>query len=151
MLGFLKKKERFSAAEKETMVAAIRASEQKTSGEIRVFIEAYCTMGDAYSRAKEVFTTLKMDQTLHRNGVLLYIALDERVLAIHCDSGIYAHTDKAYWTAQVALLTTHFKENHYVEGVEKSIIQIGNLLAAYYPHDTDKKNELPDDIVFGDL
>jgi uncharacterized membrane protein len=151
MLSFLKKKERFSASEKERMVAAIRSSELKTSGEIRVFIEAYCTMGDAYSRAQEVFKTLKMEKTHHRNGVLLYIALDERVLAIHCDSGVYEQTGKPYWIDQVSLLTKHFKEKHYVEGIENSICQIGDLLATFFPFEPGNKNELPDDIVFGDL
>ncbi len=151
MLNFLKEKERFSASEKERLVAAIRNNELKTSGEIRVFVEAYCTMGDAYSRAKEVFKTLKMEKTKHRNGVLLYIALDERVLAIHCDSGVYKLAEKSFWENQVNLLTTYFKDKDYVTGIEMSIFQIGDLLSCIFPFEPGDKNELPDDIVFGDL
>ena len=151
MFSVFKEKERFSKAEKEILVSAIRQSEAKTSGEIRVFIEGYCTMGNAYERAKEVFTELKMTKTKHRNAVLLYIALDERVLAMYCDTAIYALTGLGYWQDEVSILTSHFKEDKYVQGIEKCILQIGNCLAEHYPFENNDKNELPDDIVFGNL
>ena len=70
-----------SAAEEQEIVAAIRAAEKHTSGEIRVHLEAH-TDKVHYDRALEVFQGLKMYATEQRNGVLIYVAVVDKTFVI---------------------------------------------------------------------
>ena len=70
-----------SEVEEQRVVEAIQEAELKTSGEIRVHIEAHHDTA-AYKRAAEVFTALKMHRTAERNGVLIYLATDDHQLLI---------------------------------------------------------------------
>lgn len=76
-----------SAAEKEQVVAAIRAAEAMTSGEIRVHLDRRCK-GDPQDAAKRVFEKIGMDRTDEKNGVLLYLAVKDHSFAVIGDSGI---------------------------------------------------------------
>ncbi|WP_372936792.1 TPM domain-containing protein, partial [Seonamhaeicola sp.] len=70
-----------SASEEEEIVEAIRKAELNTSGEIRVHIEKTAN-GDATNRALEVFHSLKMDNTKDLNGVLIYVAVEDKNFVI---------------------------------------------------------------------
>ena len=82
MSPLFKKKEFFSAPQKERIVAAIHEMEQQTSGEIRVYVESKNPMVDPLERAAQVFHNLQMEKTGARNAVLLYIATRHRELAV---------------------------------------------------------------------
>lgn len=71
------------------MLEAIRSSEQKTSGEIRVYIESRCKYVNPIDRASELFWLLQMDHTQERNAVLIYIASKDHQVAIWGDDGIH--------------------------------------------------------------
>ena len=140
----------FSDADKARIVDAIRAEEKKTSGEIRVFVESKCKYVDPVDRAGEVFFTLEMEQTENRNGVLIYIAHKHRQLAIFGDQGIYQALGETYWNAEVAKMLNAFNREHFTEGIITIIRDIGAALHETFPYDrSTDKNELPDDIVFG--
>ena len=145
-----KEPEFFSAAEKETLVAAIQKAEQRTSGEIRVFIESHCRFVDPLDRAKELFLSLKMEATQERNGVLIYVAVKDHQAAIFGDEGIHQKVGQKYWEDEINRVMLHFREHHLAEGIVQGIQDIGEVLQLHFPFDrqTDK-NELPDDIVFG--
>lgn len=152
MFGLFKKKQReyFTPAEKETIIAAIQQAELRTSGEIRIFIESKCEMVNPVHRAKEIFYQLKMDQTASRNGVLLYLAMDDHQLAVFGDEGIHEKVGHAFWNKEVELMLAEFKQQHFVEGIAQIVKDIGEALVTHFPYDgTTDKNELPDDIVFG--
>ncbi len=143
-------KEFFSDPEKKLIVDAIRAEEQKTSGEIRVFVESKCKYIDPVDRAKEVFFGLEMEHTEHRNGVLIYIAHKHRQLAIFGDEGIYIALGENYWNEEVGKMLREFNASHFAEGITIIIRDIGMALHTHFPYErTTDKNELPDDIVFG--
>jgi uncharacterized membrane protein len=146
-----KKKDFFTHEEKEMVLEAIRVAEQQTSGEIRVYIENHCRYVDPMDRAGEIFFGLKMDHTKDRNGVLLYIAIKDRQLAIIGDEGIHREVGKEFWEKEVHELLTEFNSEHYATGIATVVTEIGEVLRTHFPYDgkTDK-NELPDDIVFGD-
>jgi uncharacterized membrane protein len=147
---FFKKKDFFSAEEKERIVTAIRSMEQSTSGEIRVFVESKNPFVDAVDRAAELFFKLKMEQTVHRNGVLLYIATRHKELALFGDEGIYKATGAGYWDNAVKEMISKFKGDDICEGMVQCIYQVGETLKEKFPYiRTEDKNELPDDIVFG--
>jgi uncharacterized membrane protein len=147
---FSKKKEFFSKEENEMIVAAIRDSEKQTSGEIRVFIENKCRFIDPLDRAKEIFFQLKMENTEHRNGVLYYVALKDRQLAIFADSGIHNAVGEQYWKDVVNRILLFFNKENYAKGIQEGVLKIGEALKTHFPYESSTdKNELPDEIIFG--
>jgi uncharacterized membrane protein len=150
LFPLFKKKEFFSTEEKERIVSAIRSMEKQTSGEMRVFVESKNAYMDPVDRAKEVFYKLKMQKTEHRNGVLLYLATKDKQLALFGDEGIFKATGADYWNNAVNEMVSRFQNIDVCEGVVQCILQVGQTLKEKFPYNkTDDKNELPDDIVFG--
>ena len=150
MFSLFKKREFFSAADKAQIVEAIRMAEKETSGEIRIYVESKNAYVDAIDRAAEVFFKLKMQQTDHRNAVLLYIAMDHHELALFADEGIYQKAGAEYWNAAVKNMIAQFTKDNISNGIEQCVAQIGQTLKEKFPYiPTEDKNELPDEIVFG--
>ncbi len=148
---FKRKPEKFfSPEENERIVEAIKQAERITSGEVRVFIENRCRFVNPLDRASEIFYGLKMEQTELRNGVLIYVALKDKQLAMFADEGIYQKSGKEFWNEEVRIILSHFNKENYADGLVRVIGDAGAILAIHFPVDLDKdKNELPDDIVFG--
>jgi uncharacterized membrane protein len=152
MLGLFKRKpvNYFSEQEKLLVKDAIEKAEHRTSGEIRVFVERHCKPADPVLRAKEVFQHLKMYTTAERNGVLVYVAMENRKLAVFGDEGIHTKVGDAFWQTEVTKMLEHFNNTNYAEGIVGIIREIGEALATHFPYDEKGDvNELPDDIVFG--
>ena len=152
MLGLFKSKpiDYFSAEEKEIIVRAIQKAEQRTSGEVRIYVESRCSLVNPVLRAKEVFHALKMTETEARNGVLVYLAMKDKQLAVYGDEGIHTKVGNAFWNDEVKKMLQNFNKNNFASGIEEIILNIGEALKTHFPFDnkTDK-NELSDDIVFG--
>ena len=150
MWPFSRKKEFFSKEENDIIVQSIRDAEKQTSGEVRIFVESKCRFMDPLDRAKEIFAELKMENTKDRNGVLFYVALKDRQLAIFADSGIHKAVGEQYWKDVVSHILLFFNKENYALGIKECITKIGEVLQSNFPYDaaTDK-NELPDEIIFG--
>ncbi|MBI2285063.1 MAG: TPM domain-containing protein [Bacteroidetes bacterium] len=152
MLGWFKRKPAafFSEEEKQRIVAAVQEAEQRTSGEVRIYVESHCRFVNPVMRARELFFALKMDETEARNGVLVYVAMKDRQLAIYGDEGIHTKVGHTFWNAEVQKMLSLFNRNNYAEGIAEIIREIGEALVKHFPfnRETDT-NELPDDIVFG--
>lgn len=151
MFSFFKKKiPFFTEEESRFIVRAVKHAEQRTSGEVRVFVENRCRWVDAIDRAAEIFFSLKMEKTENRNAVLIYVAVKDRQLAIFGDEGIHQKVGTSYWNNRVREMLGSFNNQNYSEGIANCAVQIGEALEKNFPYDkgTDK-NELPDDIVFG--
>ena len=147
---FFRKKEFFSVTDKEQIVEAIRYAEKETSGEIRIYVESKNPFMDPIDRAAQIFFKLKMQDTEHRNGVLLYIAMKDKELALFGDEGIYKKAGAEYWDAAVKKMIGQFTKDNISNGIEQCIRQVGQTLKEKFPYiPTEDKNELPDDIVFG--
>lgn len=148
--SLFKRKPLFDQAQQQTIVAAIQSAEKCTSGEIRVYVERHCRYVDPLDRAAQVFAVLKMENTAARNGVLVYVALKDRQLAVLGDRGIHQKVGQAFWNEQVRNILSHFNKADYAGGIAAVVTDIGHALEKHFPYDgaTDK-NELPDDIVFG--
>lgn len=147
---FLSKKPLFSDQENQLITEAIRIAEKHTSGEVRVFVESRCKWMDAIDRAAELFFELKMDKTVQRNAVIVYIAIKDRQLAVFGDEGIHQKLGMEYWNRLVKEMLSLFDKNDFASGIANCVKQIGEALHTHFPYDgkTDK-NELPDEIVFG--
>ncbi|SNS42618.1 TLP18.3, Psb32 and MOLO-1 founding protein of phosphatase [Belliella buryatensis] len=139
----------FSTADREIIIEAIRAAEKETSGEIQVHIENH-TSGDVLDRAAEVFETLKMHQTQHRNAVLFYLAIEDHQFAILGDAGINRVVPENFWEKIKEEMIVHFKKGSYTEGLRKGIEMSGQQLQQHFPYEQKGDiNELPDEISFG--
>ena len=140
----------FNQQDNERIVAAIRQAEQTTGGEIRIYVESHCRFVDPVDRAIELFFGLKMEKTELRNGVLLYIALKDRQMAIYGDEGIHQKVGAAFWNREVEHILKEFNAAHFADGIVKIVTEVGNALHEHFPYNTTTdKNELPDEIVFG--
>ncbi len=138
-----------SKKDQQRIVAAIQAAEQQTSGEIRVHVESHCK-GDPLERAKAIFVKLNMHQTAQRNGVIIYLALKDRKLAIWGDKGINEKVPDNFWEDVKETMIAHFKKNEFTEGLVKGIAMIGEKLREYFPYQSDDINELSDDVSMGE-
>lgn len=144
------KKRLMSEKDEAQIVAAIRAAEKNTSGEVRVYVESHCRFVDPVDRAVEVFYGLKMEKTDDHNGVLIYVALKDRQLAIYGDDGIHLRVGTAFWKNAVKQMLQHFNKENHVAGICETVTAIGETLQKEFPYQpNDDKNELPDEIVFG--
>lgn len=147
---FNKKVEFFSLEEQARIVEAVRNAEKRTSGEVRVFIEPKNPLVNPLERAALIFKKLKMEETDHRNGVLLYIASKHKELALYGDKGIHEKVGSTFWEKEVHVMLEYFKDDNLVDGMVNCIAHIGETLTEKFPFiPTEDKNELPDDIVFG--
>lgn len=143
-------KQLFSPTETEHMISAIKEAERETSGEIRIYIESRCKYLDALDRASEIFWSLKMDQTEHRNAVLIYVAAHDHQFAIYADQGIYQKLGTDFWNSEVRTMSAHFSREHFRDAILLVIGDVGKALHHHFPYDPSvDKNELPDDIIFG--
>jgi uncharacterized membrane protein len=145
-----KQKEFFTVEEKRKVIEAIQQAEQRTSGEVRVFIESRCRYVDAIDRAAELFFHLGMDKTADRNGALVYVAVKDRQAAVFGDEGIHQRVGQKYWEDEVNKMMVCFKQSNLSDGLIQCVTDIGEALYQNFPYNRETdKNELPDDIVFG--
>ena len=150
LLPFFKKKDFFTPEEKKQVIETIRIAEQRTSGEIRIYVESRCRFVDPIDRAAELFWSLQMDHTQDHNAVLIYLAMKDHQVAIYADKGIHEKVGEIFWKKEVIAMTTHFREHHYADALIEVINDVGEALYIHFPYNRETdKNELPDDIVFG--
>ncbi len=136
-------------AERDDIQKAIAEAELRTSGEIRVHIEK-THGGDVFKRALEVFSTLKMHETVLHNGVLFYLASTDRKFAIIADKGINDKVPLGFWNAISEVMSQEFKSGRFASGLITGISMAGEQLRHHFPVNPDDKNELSNDISFGE-
>jgi uncharacterized membrane protein len=138
----------FSDEQQQSIIDAIAAAELHTSGEIRVHIDDNCK-GDVLAQAAIVFSDLKMDKTKLRNGVLFYLAVEDKLFAIIGDKGINEKVPPGFWDNIRDAMLEHFKHDQFTEGLNKGISMAGEKLIAHFPLEHDDSNELSNDVTFG--
>lgn len=145
----------FDEAQERQIIEAIRAAEQRTSGEIRLHVEPHChdekqadaADKDPFERALEVFAELGMHQTKLQNGVLFYLAYESHKFAIVADAGINARVEEGFWEDIKEKMIPYFKNSNFVEGLALGIRAAGERLREFFPETAGGSgNELSDDI-----
>lgn len=131
--------------EEKQVVAAIKAAENRTSGEIRVHLEAH-TDEPNLEHAKKIFDEAGMTKTELRNGVLFYLAVQDHQFSILGDKGIDEKVPKGFWDDIRDHMQSHFKQGNFAEGLVEGITMAGKALKEYFPVQHDDINELPDEI-----
>lgn len=139
----------FSKKERSLIKEAIEAAELNTSGEIRVHLVNHCR-GDILDCAASMFEKLNMHKTEKRNGVLFYIAVRDKKFAILGDAGINEVTPENFWEEIKTNMQGFFKEDQFAEGLVSGIVMAGDALSKYFPYHSNDKNELPNEISYGD-
>lgn len=138
-----------SEEQEQKIIGAIAEAEQRTSGEIRVHIEANCP-SEPLQRAARVFHILGMDETELQNGVLIYIASDDHKVAVYAGKGIHRQVEEGFWDNVLNRLLEHFRQENFEEGLAKAITTVGSKLQQLYPHQKGDVNELTNEISYND-
>lgn len=138
-----------STTEEQEIIAAIRKAERSTSGEIRIHIEKH-TDSDTFDRALEVFHLLKMDNTRLRNGVLIYVAVDDKSFVIYGDEGINNVVPENFWDTTRDTMQSYFTQGNFTQGLIEGVLQAGLELQKHFPWDVDThEDELSNEISKG--
>lgn len=130
----------------------VAASERRHSGEVRICVEAGLPLSylwrdaPARQRAVMLFGKLRVWDTEHNNGVLIYLLLAERAIEIVADRGISSHVNAAEWTAMTQRMRTEFRESRFEDGLTQALGEVSALLVEHFPlADGERdRNELPD-------
>ena len=138
----------FPQATLDAIEAAIRVSETRHGGEIRFAIEnslpgvlAWRGMSGR-ERAIEMFSNLRVWDTEHNSGVLIYLLLADHDIEIVADRGIAAQVDPAAWEAVAQTMEAALRQGEFERGALDGIQQISVLLAAHFPPSGHNPDEL---------
>lgn len=140
----------FSPASLQSIGRAVQASERTHAGEIRFVVEgsldgAPLLRGDSVrARAIDVFSHLRVWDTEHNNGVLLYVLLADRAVEIVVDRGIAQRVDAAQWADICHAMEQAFTQNRFEAGALQGIAAVATVLARHFPGQRNPANELPD-------
>jgi len=137
-----------TAIEEQEIVEAIREAEQQTSGEIKVHIET-TSKGNIEDRALEVFSILKMQNTKLHNGVLIYLAINDKTFAIYGGSGINAVVSDSFWDNTRNTIQNQLKKGNYKQALVDGVLLAGQQLKEYFPVSNNNTNELSNTISKG--
>ena len=130
--------------------AAIKAGEATHSGQVRFVVEGALDGAPLFrnqparERALDMFSQLRIWDTAHNNGVLIYLLLADRDVEIVADRGIDAHVGAAGWEKICVEMETEFRAGNFERGVIKGIEAVSRQLVTHFPRHAGGVNELPD-------
>jgi uncharacterized membrane protein len=141
----------FSAPVLEAIRNAICVGEQRHQGQVCFAIEGALPVHDlarglgVRARAHEAFTQLRVWDTEHNSGVLIYVLLADRAIEIVADRGIAARVPQDEWQAVCDRMRDRFAGGEYERGAIEGVTAVTEILARHFPADgSGKRNELPD-------
>jgi uncharacterized membrane protein len=129
---------------------AIKTGETTHSGQVRFVVEGALDGAPLFrdqparERAIDVFAQLRIWDTVHNNGVLIYLLLADRNVEIVADRGIDAKVTAAGWEKICVEMERDFKAGKFESGVIRGIEAVSRQLARYFPAHGKGPNELPD-------
>lgn len=137
--------------------ARIAASERGHGGEIRVCVEAGLPLSYLWRRATprmravSLFGKLRVWDTEHNSGVLIYLLLAEHAIEIVADRGIARRVDPATWRRIVDGLAADLRAGRHREGLEAAVDAVTALLRTHWPVAEGESNpdELPNRVELG--
>ena len=137
------------------LAGRVGASERRHSGEIRICVEAGLPLSYLWrnapprERAVTLFGKLRVWDTEHNNGVLIYLLLAEHAIEIVADRGIDSRVDDAEWTAMAQRMGATFRDGRFEDGLTQALGEMSALLVEHFPlaENEPDTNELPDEPV----
>jgi uncharacterized membrane protein len=131
----------------------IKHSEATHSGQVRFVVEGALDGGplfrnqSARARALDVFAHLRIWDTAHNSGVLIYLLLADRDVEIIADRGIDAKVGAEGWERICRAMEAEFRSGQFERGVIDGIAAVSRELAKHFPPGGPHPNELPDEPV----
>ncbi len=140
----------------QRLLQRVQASERRHSGEVRIYVEA--GLPNSYllrraplpqvirQRALTLFGKLRVWDTEHNNGVLIYLLLAEHAIEIVADRGVERHVRPEDWQAMLGRMAVAFREGRFEDGLTQALGEISAVLVQHFPlaRGQDNPNELPD-------
>ncbi|MFL6791024.1 MAG: TPM domain-containing protein [Bradyrhizobium sp.] len=129
---------------------AIKAGEATHYGQVRFVVEGALDGAPLFrnqparERALEVFSQLRIWDTAHNNGVLIYLLLADRDVEIVADRGINAKIGASGWEQICREMEADFRAGNFEPGAIKGIEAVSRELAKHFPAHHGGPNELPD-------
>ncbi|PWK84771.1 TPM domain-containing protein [Fulvimonas soli] len=149
--GWFQLGRRFPPGTLDEIARAIAAGERTHLGEVRLAVEsrlapaAVLAGTSARQRAEQVFAQLRVWDTEHNTGVLLYVLMAEHRIEIVADRGIARKVGQAAWDEIAARMGGAFAQDRWREGCLEGIGAVHALLARHFPAEgRDNPDELPD-------
>jgi uncharacterized membrane protein len=132
--------------EASLIVNAIKEAEINTSAEIRVHYTTKKSKSLLLNDAQQTFEALKMHETELRNGILIFLRLKTKEVAILGDIGIHKHVGNEFWEAVKEEIIATIKSSNITQGIIKGIELSGKQLSIHFPPNGLNPNELSDEI-----
>jgi uncharacterized membrane protein len=138
---------------RDTLVAierAIKESEAAHLGQVRFVVEGALDTAPLFSgqsartRAIDLFSMLRIWDTEHNSGVLIYVLLADRAVEIVADRGIHAKAGERAWVAICHQMEEAFKAGNFKAGAVAGIRAVSRQLADHFPAGAHDANELSD-------
>ncbi len=129
---------------------AVHAAERETDGQIRVVVEDSLPLSELLrgtstrERALEVFSRLRIWDTQHNSGVLVYLLFADRAVEIIADRGVHEKVGARVWENLCRAMETEFRGTRFESGLIDGVAAIGRVLSEHFPSTGQRRNELPD-------
>ncbi|WP_047309797.1 TPM domain-containing protein [Rhodopseudomonas palustris] len=140
----------FSPDAFDAIERAIKTSETRHAGQIRFVVEGALDGAPLFrdqparERALDIFSQLRIWDTEHNNGVLIYLLLADHNVEIIADRGIDGRVGAGAWEAICREMEAEFRQGRFEQGVLRGIDRITAHLAEHFPRNGPNDNELPD-------
>jgi uncharacterized membrane protein len=140
----------FPAATLTAIEQAVAASEKLHTGELRFVVEGGLPLHDLWhdrsprQRAADLFSQLRVWDTEHNCGILIYVQWVDHAVEILADRGIAARVPQAEWDAICREMEAAFKKRDYRGGALAAVERASALLGQHFPMTAEDRNELPD-------
>lgn len=135
----------------QKITEAIRIGELQHTGQVRFMVEDALGLltlfknTSARERALEVFSRLRIWDTEHNNGVLIYLLLADKDVEIIVDRGASSRIPEKTWQDICQKIEVSFSQGFFIEGVLEGIETTNQVLTAYFPRTSSQViNDLPD-------
>ena len=131
----------------------IGEQERRHRGELRFAVEGSLPLAqlwheqNARSRALELFGQMRVWDTEHNSGVLIYLLLADKRVEIIADRGIHNKVGDTVWEAICGEMQRAFAAGRFDEGAIYAVEAISDLLVTHFPRDESDTNELPNEPV----
>ncbi len=146
--GSLSRRRAFSSQALKAIEDAISACEGRHAGEIRFAISSSLSLQQLWQGisprdiAEQAFAQLKVWDTEHNNGVLIYVLLADRDVEIVADRGAGdGRVPKSEWEDCCQTMLAHFQAGRFEEGAVAGINAVAEVLSRYPPETDDAGNE----------
>ena len=135
----------------ERLAQRVTASESRHTGEVRICVEAGLPLSYLWRRASpreraiNLFGKLRVWDTPHNNGVLIYLLLAEHAIEIVADRGIHTVVPADFWPSVVSHLRSKLQTGDYEGGITAALEEVSAVLVAHFPlaAGASRENALP--------